>query len=118
MKKLFYLASGIILCASFLPKEVNANTGIYKSKLFPAKQAKELKFDLKPIRKCKNKRIYTLNRGVNPRDPRIAVIGKKFGRFSYSSGEANIFFQNICKSPKPGKMMKKGIFKLSSRDFW
>ena len=106
MKKLFYLASGIILCASFLPKEVNARN--FDSELFKTKETPDfLRYTYK---KCKNKKeTYELKRGRLAGMPQ-AVIGKKSGRlFIKSPMEANRFFKAICSSPTPLKMMEKGI---------
>ena len=128
MKKLFYLASGIILCASFLPKEVNAKP----IKITPDRGGELLSFEKKPMKKigpdrggellkakearakigspaeektCKNKsKKYTLLR-----TKRSGVIGKKYGRVFRSSKDAVVFFENICMSPNPNKMMQKGF---------
>ena len=51
---------------------------------------------------------YTLKTGRLAGMP-MAVIGKKYGRLFKSPGEAKMFFQAICSSPTPVKMMKKGI---------
>ena len=40
---------------------------------------------------------------------RSGVIGKKYGRVFRSSRDAKVFFENICMSSNPGKMMKKGF---------
>ena len=133
MKKLFYLASGIILCTSFLPKEVNAKP----IKITPDRGGELLSFEKKTKKKpmkmirpdtlgkllkakearamiglplaeektCKNKsKKYTLLR-----TKRSGVIGKKYGRVFRSSRDAEVFFENICMSSNPGKMMKKGF---------
>ena len=133
MKKLFYLASGIILCASFLPKEVNAKP----IEITPDRGGELLSFknktkkNMAPIRldrggellkpkearakigspamkkKCKNKSnkyTYTLLR-----TRRSGVIGKKYGRVFRSSRDAEKFFENICMSSNPDRLMKKGF---------
>ena len=54
---------------------------------------------------CKNKsKKYTLLR-----TKRSGVIGKKYGRVFRSSKDAVVFFENICMSSNPDKMMKKGF---------
>ena len=112
MKKLFYLASGIILCASFLPKEVNARN--FDSELFKTKETPDfLRFTYKT---CKNKKeTYELKRGRLAGMPQ-AVIGKKSGRLFKSPMEANRFFKAICSSPTPLKMMKTGENKNKNKN--
>ena len=107
MKKLFYLASGIILCASFLPKEVNARK-FFNSELFKTKETPDFLRYSKETCQIKKGYGYTLKTGRLAGMP-MAVIGKKYGRLFKSPGEAKMFFQAICSSPTPVKMMKKGI---------
>ena len=128
MKKLFYLASGIILCASFLPKEVNAKP----IKITQDRGGELLSFEKKPMKKigpdrggellkAKEARAKIGSPAVEKtctnkstkftflRTKRSGVIGKKYGRVFKSSRDAEVFFENICMSSNPGKMMKKGF---------
>ena len=106
MKKLFYLASGIILCASFLPKEVNAR--FREGRLLRAEEARALLGE--PRRKCKNKFKYTLFLGTEGVNSNSGVIGRKFGRVFSSPTDAMMFFKRICESQTPPKMMKTGLY--------
>ena len=134
MKKLFYLASGIILCASFLPKEVNAKP----IKITPDRGGELLSFKKKPMKTDELMKKIRPDRGgelLNPKEARdmigsparketcknksaeftflrtkrSGVIGKKYGRVFRSSRDAKVFFEDICMSSNPGKMMKKGF---------
>ena len=108
MKKLFYLASGIILCASFLPKEVNARDR--PGLLLRGKEAKEAKARIGSAgasETCKNKSIYELYESKESKES--VVIGKKFGRVFKSPKDAEMFFKAICRSSNPVKMMKSGV---------
>ena len=141
MKKLFYLASGIILCASFLPKEVNAKpikitSGldgmgellIAKKKQIPPITKKKTK-ELKKLMRSEMTELLSAKEAKNMigsgamkktcenksteftflRTKRSGVIGKKYGRVFRSSRDAKVFFEDICMSSNPGKMMKKGF---------
>ena len=101
MKKLFYLASGIILCASFLPKEVNAR--VRPGLLLSAKEARAKIGSARAYATCKNKVKYALFQSKES-----GVIGKKFGRVFRSPKDAEMFFKAICRSSTPVKMMKQG----------
>ena len=99
MKKLFYLASGIILCTSLMPIAANAHA---RGILLTIAEFKENVKTGKTIRTCKNKVDHSLvvAKSGTYSKTKFAVKGRRFTRIFANKKGAEAFFKVIC-APLP-----------------